>query len=99
MSSPEASKGDPMLRVGQCEACEAWYLAKNLSPGRVVRPSITARDRAREIGPGIPGYEEAAAVAYFCAECVAAMRDAAGPGGAPAPEAEEAAAVQSEGRP
>ena len=86
-----------MLRVGQCEACEAWFLARNLSPGRVVRPSIAARERAREAGPGIPGYEDAFAVAYFCADCVTAMRDPGGGSGAPVAEP-EAAAVQSEGR-
>jgi hypothetical protein len=65
---------DGMLRVGQCECCEGWVLARNLTAARVVRPTIAVRQRELESDPAIPGLE-APLVAYFCEDCVRAMRE------------------------
>jgi hypothetical protein len=63
-----------MLRVGQCECCEGWVLARDLTPARVVKPTIAVRQRELETDPAIPGAEEPL-LAHFCEDCIAAMRE------------------------
>lgn len=64
-----------MLYVGQCEACEGWYLEDLLVEGEITRPTLAARQHELETGTGIPGLGEVDRRAYFCRVCVRAMRD------------------------
>lgn len=60
------------LRVGQCEACEAYFLARTLVRGRVEKPLSSVR---REQADGGLALAETL-FAWFCRDCIQLMRDA-----------------------
>lgn len=64
-----------MIRVGQCENCEYWFRARHLEPARVARPTLAARERRGETFGDVPGLEPEPETAYFCHECMEALKE------------------------